>query len=82
MLSHHLHDLPKGQYLLNDVIMLVNHDMIRQGILFHDKPDIFSKSAPELPLNNGELLVILAILFLNPLLENDIIIKRLLSDNA
>lgn len=62
--------------------MLVNHDMIRQGILLHHKPDIFSKSAPELSLNNGELLVILAILFLNPLLENDIIIKRLLSDNA
>jgi hypothetical protein len=80
--SHHLHNFSKRQFLLNDIIMLVDHDMIRKRILFHHKPDILRKPAPELSLNNGELLVVLPILFLNSFFENEIIIKCLLSDNT
>lgn len=41
--------------------MLVNDDMLSFGIIFHDVFDILSKSASELSLNDGKLLLIFGV---------------------
>lgn len=62
--------------------MLIDHYVICQCVLFHDKLNVLCKPKPELSFENGKLLVVLSILLFYFLLENHIIVKGLLSDNS